>query len=151
MIIKPHRIKIYKIFFLTILIFLPLNLCNSIISVKAQSFTDISVHEAYTMINNSVLYPNLIVLDVRDQSEYDTSHICDAILIPVTELESRIDELESYNDTEIIVYCSIGGRSIVASQVLVDNGFTKVYNMIDGINGWISSGLKLTGCSDASA
>ena len=71
----------------------------------SQTYTNISVHEASTMINNSALYPDLILLDVRNQDEYDSIHICDAILIPVAELESRISELTSYNDTEIIIYC----------------------------------------------
>ncbi|MFX1504326.1 MAG: rhodanese-like domain-containing protein [Promethearchaeota archaeon] len=137
------RKNISKIYIVLILIFIPLSFQNSIKTVKAQAITNISVHEAYAMINNSALYPKLIILDVRDQSEYDVNHICNAILIPVTELESRIDELESYNNTEIIVYCQTGGRSTSASQILVNNGFTKIYNMGGGITEWISSGYDV--------
>lgn len=140
---KSIRKNHFKIFIFVILIFLPLNFQNSLVIVKAQSYTTISVHEAYAMINNSTSYPNLIVLDVRDQSEYNVNHICNAILIPVAELESRIDELELYNNTEIIVYCLSGGRSTSASRVLVDNGFTKIYNMRGGITEWISSGYEI--------
>jgi len=140
---KSIRKHFFKIFIFITLIFLPLNFQKSLVTVKAQSYTDISVHEAYAMINNSILYPNLIVLDVRDQLEYNVNHICNAILIPVTELESRIDELEPYNNTEIIVYCSIGGRSTSASQVLVDDGFTKIYNMRGGITEWISADYEI--------
>ena len=63
---KSFRKNLLKIFSFIILLFLPLNFQNSIVTVEAQSFTNISVHEAYIMINNSNLYPNLIVLDVRD-------------------------------------------------------------------------------------
>ena len=109
-----------------------------IISVKAQSYTSISVNEAHNMINNSTLYPDLLILDVRTQGEYDDGHICNATLIPVTELESRISEIESYVDTEILVYCRSGSRSATASQILVDNNFTKVYNMLGGFTTWVS-------------
>ncbi|MFX1366299.1 MAG: rhodanese-like domain-containing protein [Promethearchaeota archaeon] len=137
------RKSISKIFILLIIIFIPISFQNSIKTVKAQAVTNISVHEAYDMINNSALYPNLLVLDVRDQSEYDFNHICNATLIPVSELESRIDELESYSNTEIIVYCGTGGRSASASQILVNNGFTKIYNMNGGITEWIASGYEV--------
>lgn len=140
---KSKRKHFFKIFIFVLLIFLQLNFQESLITVKAQSYTNISVHEACAMINDSTLYPYLIVLDVRDQSEYNVNHICNAILIPVAELESRIDELEPYNNTEIIVYCLSGGRSSSASQVLIDNGFTKIYNMRGGITEWISADYEI--------
>ncbi|MCK4379940.1 MAG: rhodanese-like domain-containing protein [Candidatus Lokiarchaeota archaeon] len=140
---KSIRKNLFKIFIFIILIFLPLNFQESLVTVKAQSYTDISVHEAYAMINDSILYPNLIVLDVRGQSEYTVNHICYAILIPLSEIESRITELEPYNDTEIIVYCLSGGRSSSASQILVNNGFIKIYNMRGGISEWISADYEI--------
>jgi len=140
---KSIRKNHFKIFIFVLLIFLPLNFQNSLVTVKAQSYTTISVHEAYAMINSSILYPNLIVLDVRDQSEYNVNHICNATLIPLSELETRITELDPYNDTEIIVYCLSGGRSTSASLILVNNGFTKIYNMRGGITEWISADYEI--------
>ena len=112
------------------------------IIVKAQSYTSISVNEAHNMINNSTLYPDLLILDVRTQEEYDDGHICNATLIPVSALELRISEIESYDDTEILVYCRSGSRSATASQILVDNNFTKVYNMLGGFTAWVSSNYE---------
>ncbi|MFW9940715.1 MAG: rhodanese-like domain-containing protein [Candidatus Thorarchaeota archaeon] len=106
----------------------------------------ISVEEAHEMITNSTLYPDLLILDVRTQGEYDEEHICNATLIPVDELESRISELYAYNDTEIIVYCRTGGRSASASQTLNNNGFTKVFDMSGGITAWKSAGYPV--CPD---
>ena len=136
------RKTICKIILFVTFITLIFNLPKSITIVKAQLYNDISVQDAYNMINNNTLYPNLIVLDVRDQSEYDANHICDATLIPLSELVSRLNELEPYNETEIIVYCLSGIRSVSGSQILVDNGFTKIYNMLGGISGWISAGYE---------
>ena len=102
--------------------------------------TDISVHVANDMINNNTGYPDLIVLDVRTQGEYNTNHLFNATLIPLDELTGRLDELASYNDTEIIVYCRSGSRSLQASNILVGNNFTKVFNMLGGIESWIDAG-----------
>ena len=102
--------------------------------------TDISVHVANDMINNNTGYPDLLILDVRGQSEYDINHLHDALLIPLSGLASRLDEIESYNETEIIVYCRLGVRSQQGSDLLVANNFTKVFNMLGGITAWIEAG-----------
>jgi len=102
--------------------------------------TDISVHVANDMINNSTAYPDLFVLDVRTIEEFNTNHLYNATLIPLAELEGRLAEIASYNDTEIIVYCRSGSRSLQASNILVANNFTKIHNMLGGINTWIEAG-----------
>ncbi|MFW9896878.1 MAG: rhodanese-like domain-containing protein, partial [Candidatus Thorarchaeota archaeon] len=115
-----------------------------IITVKAATYTDIDVNTAYNMINNNTLYPGLIILDVREKYEYDIHHIQDAILIPLGEINARINELEPYIDTEIIVYCRSGSRSASASQNLAGNhNFTKIFNMGGGINAWIAAGYPV--------
>jgi len=103
--------------------------------------TDISVQVANNMINNNTGYPNLLVLDVRTPEEYNEKHLYNATLIPVDELGSRLNEIESYNDTEIIVYCRTGVRSLQASNLLVTNNFSKIYNMLEGISAWIAAGF----------
>lgn len=57
--------------------------------VYASLYTDIDVDTAYNMITNGS-YPDLVVLDVRTQSEYDSGHIYEAVLVPHTELDARI-------------------------------------------------------------
>jgi parallel beta-helix repeat protein len=101
----------------------------------ALPYTDINVETAYNMITNGS-YPNLVVLDVRSQDEYDTGHIIHAVLIPHTELDERIDELASHKNHEIIVYCKTGIRSVNSSEILDSHNFTKVYNMLGGITAW---------------
>jgi rhodanese-related sulfurtransferase len=103
--------------------------------------TDISVSIANDMINNNATYPNLLVLDVRTAEEFSEKHLNNATLIPLAELEGRLAELASYNDTEIIVYCNTGVRSGQASDILINNAyynFTKIYNMLGGISAWIA-------------
>ncbi|MDH5481798.1 MAG: right-handed parallel beta-helix repeat-containing protein [Candidatus Bathyarchaeota archaeon] len=104
----------------------------------ADSYTDVTVSEAKTMIDSN---PSLVILDVRTQSEYDEGHIRNAKLIPHTELVGRLNELNEAD--AILVYCRTGVRSSIASQILVDNGFSNVYNMLEGITAWISEGYPI--------
>ena len=103
--------------------------------VECMTHKDIDVNTAKNMIYNAS-YPNLIVLDVRTQSEYNKGHLENAILMPVEELESRIEELSHYKDTEILVYCHIGARSSEVSRILDSQNFSKVYNVLNGITAW---------------
>ncbi len=136
---KIHK---YTVLILILLLcFLSFNYV-SIVNVKAQSYTDINVSIARDMINDNAQFPDLIVLDVRDQWEYDEGHLCNAILIPLGELATRIRQLEPYKDTEIIVYCRTGGRSQQGSLFLVNQNFTKVYNMVGGITAWEAIGYE---------
>ncbi len=107
-------------------------------STAATSYTNASVATAKYMVDTD---PSLVVLDVRNQSEYDTGHIRNAKLIPVWQLTGRLNELNQ--SSMILVYCQAGGRSATASQTLVDNGFANIYNMLGGVTAWISAGYPV--------
>jgi thioredoxin len=83
------------------------------------------------------------VLDVRTPHEFYTERIAGAKLIPVAQLADRIGELDAYKNKPVLVYCRSGNRSIVASQILIRNGFKKVYNMRSGIAGWVRNKLPV--------
>ena len=101
--------------------------------------TSISVEEVYDIIKNNQDY---IILDVRTKEEFNEGHLEDAILIPVSELESRLGELPK--DKPIITYCKSGGRSGNAAEILVDNGFKEVYDMTGkGIIEWEEKGYPV--------
>ena len=127
--------------FLVVMLFLGVILFSSINLVYSK-YTSIDVATANDMITSGSI-PNLIILDVRTQSEYDEGHLENAVLIPLAELESRIDEILQYRDTEIIVYCKVGGRSAQASRILDSNNFTKVFNVEGGITAWESAGYPI--------
>jgi len=77
---------------------------------------------------------NVILLDVRSQEEYEENHLNGSVLIPVSELEERLSELTD-KDAIIIVYCRAGRRSAAASEILISNGYTGVYDM-QSIDNW---------------
>ena len=79
---------------------------------------------------------DVVILDVREQYEYDAGHITGAVLLPVGSITEDaaaavIDDLE----TVVLVYCRSGNRSKTASQALVDIGYRNVYEF-GGINTW---------------
>lgn len=75
-----------------------------------------------------------IILDVREEAEYAFGHIEGSKLIPMGQLEDRLNELDK--DKEIFVICRTGTRSALAAQKLAEKGFTKVYNVLPGMNSW---------------
>jgi rhodanese-related sulfurtransferase/rubrerythrin len=85
---------------------------------------------------------NYLLVDVRQPAEYAEGHIPGAQLIPLPEIESRLQELEP--DKNLILYCRTGGRSAVAAALIKDAGPRQglLYNLIGGITGWEGKDLK---------
>ncbi len=83
-----------------------------------------------------------VIVDVREDSEWNEQHIPGAIHIPLAQLNGRISELKQYKDTPVIAQCKAGSRSAKALEVLKLVGFTKVYYMDGGIMAWDNAGLK---------
>ena len=77
-----------------------------------------------------------LLLDVREPDEFERARIPTAQLIPLGELESRLDELREWKDRDIVVQCHLGGRSASACRILLANGFNRVENLDGGIEAW---------------
>lgn len=97
--------------------------------------------------------PDIVLLDVRTPGEYQQQSsqlgiLKGAINIPIQELGDRLDELEGYKDSEIIVYCSVSMRSPRASKLLSDNGFEKIHNMLGGMTTWNSAPEEEVTCKE---
>ena len=96
---------------------------------------DISVEEAHKMLVEN--QEQIILLDVRTEKEYSAEYIdidgAELMNIPVSDLESRIDELD--DSKVIIVYCKTDVRSSTAKNTLAQHDFI-AYNMLGGITAW---------------
>ncbi|MGM0593194.1 MAG: rhodanese-like domain-containing protein [Pseudomonadota bacterium] len=87
---------------------------------------------------------DLILLDVREPSEYDALHIKGSLNVPRGILESACDwdydetepELAGGREREIIVICRSGNRSVLAAQTMQRMGFKNVISLKTGIRGW---------------
>ena len=77
------------------------------------------------------------VLDVRNPDEYRTAHVPGAVLIPLTDLASRQEDIPEGDPLYVI--CAVGGRSLTATKALVDAGYRAV-SVAGGTNGWIERG-----------
>ena len=100
--------------------------------MKENNYQQITQEAAKEMMDTQ----EVLVLDVREQHEYDSGHIPGAVLLPVGTITKDtaaavIDDL----DAVVLVYCRSGNRSKTASQALIDLGYTKVYEF-GGINDW---------------
>ena len=85
---------------------------------------------------------NYLLIDVRQPREYSEGHIPGAKLIPLPEIESRLDEIDPGKD--LVFYCRTGGRSAVAAALIKDASARKgaLYNLVGGIAGWEGKELK---------
>jgi len=102
-----------------------------------SGYGNIDVAEAWDLIGEK---GDLVILDVRTVSEYESGHLEGAINIPVETLGGRLSELDP-ND-ELLVYCRTGNRSTTAVGILRENGYDRVYHMDGGIVAWNSAGLS---------
>ena len=80
---------------------------------------------------------SVILLDVRNQDEFDAKNIPDSILIPLPELGDRLSELPDKN-AYIILFCRTGRRTALAAEILINNGYVNVYDM-QSIDNWLDS------------
>ena len=84
---------------------------------------------SYKKMNEILKNRNAYLIDVRSIQEYKEGHLNGAINIPVFEIERKIEEVVKNKETDIIVYCSSGGRSRQAKEILDRLCFKNVYNL----------------------
>lgn len=82
-----------------------------------------------------------IIIDVREDKEWNAKHIPGAIHIPLEQLPMRLAELTPYKNSPIITQCQSGRRSAKAYETLKDAGFNQTLNMAGGLNAWDKEGL----------
>ena len=99
---------------------------------QGAGYVNITAEEAKQIMDTEEDY---IILDVRTQEEYDQGHIPNAILIPDTEIKNKAEEVMTDKDQLILVYCRSGRRSKLASEILVELGYTNIKEF-GGIIDW---------------
>ncbi len=84
-----------------------------------------------------------ILIDCREQTEWDESHVDGFTLIPLSSFEQSLEILKSKNE-DIHIMCRSGKRSMNACMFLEENGYENLYNVSGGILAWKEAGLKTT-------
>ena len=101
-------------------------------TIVENTYQQITQEEAKKMIDTQ----DVIVLDVREQDEFDTGYITGAVLLPVgTITKDTAAAVIPQLDSIVLVYCRSGNRSKTASKALADLGYRNVYEF-GGINTW---------------
>ena len=95
-------------------------------------YENITAEEAKQIMDTEAGY---VILDVRTQEEYDQGHIPGAILIPDTEIKAKAENVLADKTQLILVYCRSGRRSKLASEALVELGYTNIKEF-GGIIDW---------------
>jgi molybdopterin/thiamine biosynthesis adenylyltransferase/rhodanese-related sulfurtransferase len=84
-----------------------------------------------------------IIVDVREQDEWDEGRIPGAVHVPRGHLESRIEGCAPDRDHSIVVYCSAGNRSAFAAKTLEELGYTDVVSLSGGFTDWKRNGFPV--------
>lgn len=85
----------------------------------------------------------LILIDCREQAEWDQGHIKGAKLVPLGEIASHIEKMTD-KEAPVYIQCRSGQRSMKACQMLLACGFTDLYNVEGGIIAWQNAGFSIS-------
>ncbi|CCO07934.1 rhodanese-like domain-containing protein [Desulforamulus hydrothermalis] len=95
------------------------------------AYHNISAQELKQWINSG---KDMLLIDVREPSEFQEGYLPGAVNIPLGQLENRLQEISK--DKDVVLYCRSGRRSALAADIMVKNGFQRVFNLAGGILSW---------------
>ena len=102
----------------------------NLVPAPEAEYIKITPAEAQAMMTDSV-----IILDVRTKEEYKEIHIENAVLLPDYEVGEKAEHILIDKNQTILVYCRTGRRSELAARILIELGYTKVYDF-GGLSDW---------------
>lgn len=79
---------------------------------------------------------DFLLLDCRRPEEHSLVHLDEAVLIPMDELPDRLGELGGQDERPVVVYCHHGGRSMMVTRWLRQQGWNRAQSMRGGIDAW---------------
>lgn len=88
--------------------------------------------------------PNLRLIDVRENDEWEAGHISAAIHIPKDEIAAKFPLLEPDKTKAVYLHCKAGVRSLYAAERLIELGYQEVYSVEGGILAWVEAGFPIT-------
>ncbi len=88
----------------------------------------------------------LILVDVRNATDFDAAHIKGAISLPLANLTNSTAALNK--SVKVVVYSEDGANSSIATGILIEQGFERVYNVVGGMNAWNESGYPMVSTAE---
>lgn len=96
-----------------------------------------SPQQAYAAVQEGA-----VLIDVREDWEYQEMRIPGAVLIPLSQVPDRLDDIPEGSD--VYVHCRMGSRSARAVDFLLAHGRPRSFNVAGGIDAWKEAGLPIT-------
>lgn len=127
--------KITKVFLCLFLILAFITGCgrnNNGVEENKSDHKKISAQEAKSMMESN---EDMVIIDVREESEYNEGHIKNSLLLPLGKIEKDIEKVSEDKDKTILLYCRSGRRSSEAATILTSLGYRNVYDF-GGIIDW---------------
>ncbi|GAB4166754.1 MAG: rhodanese-like domain-containing protein [Rickettsiaceae bacterium] len=85
-----------------------------------------------------------IIIDVREPFEYKDGHIKGSINLPLSTILVEIGKASIAEDKKVVIQCRVGARSLLACQLLIEEGFKyDIYNLEGGLNAWRDAGYSV--------
>jgi len=111
--------------------------------LRESEWSEITVDKLFDRVNSN--QPPLLI-DIRSPAEFNGGygHIPNARSIPMLELESNFEDLDSFKEKEIVTMCPGGGMSLVAVEILAEAGFKDVKSLKGGTDLWHQNGYPTT-------
>ncbi len=109
------------------------------ISRRLRGYEEVAPLEAVGLMNHK----DAVLIDVREDKEFQDGHILGARHIPLGKLSGALAGLENLRGKPIIVGCRSGARSASGCAVLRKNGFEEVYNLKGGMLAWQNANLPV--------
>jgi rhodanese-related sulfurtransferase len=94
-------------------------------------------------VTHLINHKNALLLDVREDKEFEGGKMPDAVHIPLSQLDARGSELARMSGRPVVVYCSRGQRSRSAAGTLAKLGFAEIYSLHGGLKAWKDAGLPV--------
>ncbi|MDP4170584.1 MAG: rhodanese-like domain-containing protein, partial [Bacillota bacterium] len=104
---------------------------------QLEEYRSVTAHQVKKLLESDEYY----LIDVRNESEWDSGHIPGAHHHMLGKLKNQIDSIPK--DKTIIAQCQAGGRSAIGTSLLQSKGYKKVLNMEGGFSAWEKEGLPM--------
>jgi adenylyltransferase/sulfurtransferase len=115
-----------------------------IIKAKKEG-SEISAKETHQLLQEK---EPVVLLDIREREEIALGYIEGAIFLPQGLLGDRIENLLLDKNVPVVVYCAGGIRSAAAAKLMKEKGYTQVFSMTKGIDGWKKAGYEVMSDSE---
>lgn len=109
------------------------------LQTRRRNFAAVSPQDLIRLQNQGAL-----LLDLRTPEQYASGHIAGARRLDSAEILKAGETFRKYKEKPVVVYCDTGSTGSSAARVLAGQGFTKAFNLRNGLGSWRTENLPLT-------